>query len=367
MDIHRLLNTPPRRRLPSEILETPPPAPIPLSQLSTQSWDSQNGPRPPTPFSQLTTQSWDSQNGPRPSPSPLPSPSPPRTPKNPRAAELTRSDRIRIKTALDFGHKPKEIIAKYPYTLRQIQWAKEHRVTPQKHRTGRHNPKIDTPKRRELENWFLQSPSRRYIPFRNIPEFFPPSLGLQDCREYAVRTAFKLVGYGRRVAIKKGFSEDLDVMRERVDFAEEAITWTPERLFNQIFSDEVWAMGGAHTRQYVTVKEDGSDRFDPACVQHKYRKLPSWMFHGTIVMGGKGPAVFWEKEWGSIDSFKYDAVILNNIQAFLNANPDKDFIWMQDNAPSHRSYETQENLAKRRIPFIKFPRYSPDLNLIVHV
>ena len=156
-------------------------------------------------------------------------------------------------------------------------------------------------------------------------------------------------------------------MRERVDFAEEAITWTPERLFNQIFSDEVWAMGGAHTRQYVTVKEDGSDRFDPACVQHKYRKLPSWMFHGTIVMGGKGPAVFWEKEWGSIDSFKYDAVILNNIQAFLNANPDKDFIWMQDNAPSHRSYETQENLAKRRIPFIKFPRYSPDLNLIEHV
>ena len=68
MDIHRLLNTPPRRRLPSEILETPspppPPLPIPLSQLSTQSWDSQNGPRP---LSQLSTQSWDSRNGPRPS------------------------------------------------------------------------------------------------------------------------------------------------------------------------------------------------------------------------------------------------------------------------------------------------------------
>jgi hypothetical protein len=232
MDIHRLLNTPPRRRLPSEILETPPPAPIPLSQLSTQSWDSQNGPRPPTPFSQLTTQSWDSQNGPRPSPSPLPSPSPPRTPKNPRAAELTRSDRIRIKTALDFGHKPKEIIAKYPYTLRQIQWAKEHRVTPQKQRTGRHKPKIETPKRKELETWFLQSPSRRYIPFRSIPAFLPPSLGLQDCQEQAIRTAFKLVGYGRRVARKKGFSEDPGVMRERVDFAEEAITWTPERLFD---------------------------------------------------------------------------------------------------------------------------------------
>jgi hypothetical protein len=50
-----------------------------------------------------------------------PAPSPPRTPKNPRAADLTRSDRIRIKTALDFRHNPKEIAAKYPYTLRQIQ------------------------------------------------------------------------------------------------------------------------------------------------------------------------------------------------------------------------------------------------------
>jgi hypothetical protein len=36
-------------------------------------------------------------------------------------------------------------------------------------------------------------------------------------------------------------------MQERVDFAKEGLTWTPERLFYQIFSDEVWAMGGAYT------------------------------------------------------------------------------------------------------------------------
>jgi hypothetical protein len=114
MDIHRLLNTPPRRRLPSEILETPPPPPpIPLSQLSTQLWDSQNGPRP---LSQLSTQSWDSQNGPRPplcessftsasSQSDLP-----QTPKKgPYAPTLTRTDRIRIKTAFDFNISPEEI------------------------------------------------------------------------------------------------------------------------------------------------------------------------------------------------------------------------------------------------------------------
>ena len=40
---------------------------------------------------------------------------------------------------------------------------------------------------------------------------------------------------------------------------------------------------------------------------------------------------------------------------------------MQDNAPSHRSYETRVNLHLRQIPYIKFPPYSPDLNLIEHV
>ena len=68
-----------------------------------------------------------------------------------------------------------------------------------------------------------------------------------------------------------------------------------------------------------------------------------------------------------MDSYKYDAIILNNVESFFDANPDKPFVWMQDNASCHRSKETQENLRIRRIPYIKWPRYSPDLNLIEHV
>ena len=85
-------------------------------------------------------------------------------------------------------------------------------------------------------------------------------------------------------------------MAKRLAFAKEGITWTPERLFHQIFSNEVWASRGAHTQSFVTVKEDSSDRLNLECVQHKYCKLLAWMFHGTIVMGGKGLATFWEKE-----------------------------------------------------------------------
>jgi hypothetical protein len=221
MDVRRLLNTPPRtRRLPSEILETPSPPlipPLPLSQLSTQSWDSRNGPRPPCESLTISSQNDISL---------------PQTPQKQRATPTTRSDRIRIKTALDFNISPERIYKKYGYTISQILRARNSRLTPQyKAHCGR-KPKINTPTRHRLEKWLLESPSRRHVAFKHIRELTPLELGLQDCGEEAIRTAFKLVGYGRQVAIKKGFSNDPEVIQERVDFAEEGLTWTPDRLFH---------------------------------------------------------------------------------------------------------------------------------------
>lgn len=66
----------------------------------------------------------------------------PQTPPARRYDPLTtRSDRIRIKTALLLGHRPTEIQSKLGYTLRQIQHAKDNRNTPQKHQRGSHKPK----------------------------------------------------------------------------------------------------------------------------------------------------------------------------------------------------------------------------------
>jgi hypothetical protein len=270
MDLQQLLNTPQRPRLPFEIPETP----LPLSQLSTQSWDSQNRPRHSSyeliipsqsdlntpsrrrqpseiPLSQQSTQSWDSQNGPRPSSeSSLALKSSqsnlPQTPQKQYPPATTRSDRIRIKTALDFNIPHDEIRKKYGFTEKQIQLAKQ-KLTPQKKGKCGRKPKITTPTRHRLEQWLLESDSHRHVAFRHILELAPPELCVQDCGEQAMRTAFKLVGYGRRVVKKNGFSDDPEVMAERVAFAQEGLIWTPERLFLQIFSDEVWVMGGAHT------------------------------------------------------------------------------------------------------------------------
>ena len=93
------------------------------------------------------------------------------------------------------------------------------------------------------------------------------------------------------------------------------------------------------------------------------------MFYGTICDGKKGPVTFWEKEWGSMDSRKYNEVILSQIQAWFEAERARGvrLVWQHDRASCHRSFETQDNLYRRNLLTIDWPPYSPDLNLIEHV
>jgi hypothetical protein len=284
------------------------------------------------------------------------------TPLGTPRQQTTRDQRIQIQTALLFKVPWEEIREKLHVTDHQIRYARKHRLTPQKDR--RHiRPKLHTPQKRVLEQFFLESPSHRHIPFQQIPNLLPEL----NAKEDAIHTAARELGYCRRKAHKKGFSDDPRVWAQRVAFAQEGITWDRERLQRQMFSDEVWAFGGAHTESWVTVKEDGSDRYWPENLQHKYSKAPAWMFHGTIVDGKKGPAVFWEKEWGTVNSERYNTYILSGIQAFIRQHPLEGYIFMHDGAGPHRSIETKFNLFQREIRNIQFPPYSPDLNLIEHV
>lgn len=276
----------------------------------------------------------------------------------------SRDDRIAIRTALLFKIPPIRIMEVLGVTYYQIQYAKYHPLTPQHNKRGR-RPLLKTPQRKQLETWLLASPSHCRIRYAHIPKRAPELDFLDGVKEEAIHTVFDTLGYCRRISKRKGFSDDPLVMQERVVFAREGLSWTKERVLQQIFYDEVWAMGSTYTIQYVTCKKDGSDRYNVDTTQHKYSKALAWMFYGTIVGGKKGLALFWEKEWGNMKSSLYDIHILSQIHAFMDANPS--LIFIQDNASCHRSRETARNLQRRGITYIKWPRYSPDLNLIEHV
>ena len=101
----------------------------------------------------------------------------PQTPRKQYALPTTRSDRIRIKTALDFNILIEQIQAKYGYTEKQIRLAKQA-LTPRKQGRCGYRPKITTPKRQRLEQWLLASPSCRHIAFRHVVDITPLGLGL---------------------------------------------------------------------------------------------------------------------------------------------------------------------------------------------
>src|SRR5947209_8249890 len=151
------------------------------------------------------------------------------------APATSRDDRIAIRTALKFKIPHSKIREVLGVTESQIEYARDHRVTPQKFKAGR-KPLLSTPQRNQLKLWLLESPSHRRIKYQTIPKHIPE---FSRVREQAIRTAFDLLGYCRRASKKKGFLEEPDVLEERVTFAQEGITWTRERVENQIFSDEI--------------------------------------------------------------------------------------------------------------------------------
>jgi len=52
------------------------------------------------------------------------------------------------------------------------------------------------------------------------------------------------------------------------------------------------------------------------------------MFHGTIVDRRKGPYVFWEKEWATINSTRYDEYIFEPIHRFFQEHVFDGYLFM---------------------------------------
>ena len=164
-----------------------------------------------------------------------PDPRSPRTPcptRRLRACKTTRTDRIRIKAALNWA-TPRTVQRKYAdeygYTLRQIRLAQQGSITPKRKKCGR-KALIPIEKAREMKAWLLSDPSHRHVSFHHLSAF-APELGLYGYGYEAIRTAFLKVGYGRRVAKRKGFSNDPAVMAYRLEFARDGLSWTRERLY----------------------------------------------------------------------------------------------------------------------------------------
>ncbi|RKF55771.1 hypothetical protein GcC1_201034, partial [Golovinomyces cichoracearum] len=110
-------------------------------------------------------------------------------------------------------------------------------------------PKIPDQKARQMVTWLLSDPANRRVKLSNIPSV-APELELRNHGKTATQTAFSSQGYGRRTSKKNTFSNPHAHRQMRLEFARWGRTWSRERLYQQVFSDEVWAHGGANGRNF---------------------------------------------------------------------------------------------------------------------
>ena len=95
------------------------------------------------------------------------------------------------------------------------------------------------------------------------------------------------------------------------------------------------------------------------------------MFWGCFHADIKGPYLFWEKEWGSINQFSYQEHIVPLIDGWSRIQSDAfgepELLFMQNNAPGHAAHTTIAELLERGVRLIEWPACSPDLNPIESV
>lgn len=268
----------------------------------------------------------------------------------------TRDQRIAILTLRNAAHyKLKDIADTLKLSLRQVQYAcSQPNLTPVK-RSGR-PPKLSPEQIIELIAYVTHTKDTRRIPINKLPE----KLGWTGIGIQAIKTALKNAGYRRYVALRKPPISER-TRKRRLAWAEEHLSWSREQWADVLWSDETWVTAGRHRKTWVTRKQN--EALDPTCILERVQRKSGWMFWGCFSgRAGKGPGLFWEKDWGSINGETYCQHTVPIIDGWLRMHPGH--VFMQDNAPGHASKDTLEEFTDRHIIVITWPPFSPDLNPI---
>lgn len=275
--------------------------------------------------------------------------------------QLTTEQRQRIRTLhFDARMTNGEIASITGATPDQIRYTIRAESAAVAHRSGR--PRVLTPEQEaELVEFVCASRKNRRMTFLQLSlVLFAGIFGV-----WAIKHALYRLGFRRRVARRKPpITEENRV--KRLNWALEHVNWTPEQWAKILWTDETWIVGGPHRKQYVTRRE--GEEWDDTCIVERHIKKPGWMFWGCFSGAtGKGPGVFWEKDWGTINQESYRQHTVPVIDGWIRLcreEQGEELVLMQDGAPGHAAATTRRELRDRGVTVILWPPYSPDLNPI---
>ena len=276
-----------------------------------------------------------------------------------RRPHLTPEDRKRVRTLyIDAGLSVGQICRQTGYSKRQVNYALFTPIGPRQRKGPR--PALGPLEETELIQFIELDRENRLLPWSQVSKrVFEGAYGIT-----AIRNAFRRLGYSRYKARAKPplTPEHMEI---RLRWAEEHVNWTLEQWYSVLWSDETWVTYGTHRKQWVTRLPE--EEFHKDCVVDHEQRKAGWMFWGCFSGAtGKGPGIFWEKDWGSIKSATYCQRIIPIIEGWIRLceREGTQLIFMQDNAPGHKAKDTMAEFEERGIHVISWPAFSPDLNPI---
>lgn len=254
------------------------------------------------------------------------------------------------------GYTYEKIALHLKITQRAVQYTcKKGEATPQHKRTGR-PPKLSKEEVDTLVEFVTSSRKTRRMSYLQLAEALWPE---GEVGADSVKYALHKRGYRRRVALRKPPLQQRH-RTARLEWAQEHLHWTEEQWRKILWSDETWVKAGTHRKILITRRP--GEELDETCLVERIQRQAGWMFWACFHSNIKGPSIFWEKDWGTINQESYCAHTVPVVHGWIRMNPS--LLFMQDNAPGHSAGRTKTELEERGVSVVYWPSLSPDLNPI---
>lgn len=168
------------------------------------------------------------------------------------------------------------------------------------------------------------------------------------------------VGY-KRCVCKKKIRIRVENRIKRVRWCMDRWNWTvAEHWKAVIFSDESQIVIGNDQRIYIWRKSD--EAWLPDCISPGVNKKLSVMIWGSMTFNGVGTLC---RVNGTINSEKYIQILDEHLWPVIARHfPNDRYLFMDDNAPVHRSRVTNAYKTENDLHSLEWPAQSPDLNPI---
>ncbi|KAF4461991.1 transposable element tc1 transposase [Fusarium albosuccineum] len=278
--------------------------------------------------------------------------------------DLSRDDRVGLQKMKEWtGWGTSKIADTVPFTYRQVQYALESPLTPQKSKKKPSSHRLKQRQLLALHNFIQEDPRHRDISWQDYRTVVP---GFVDVGITAIKSGMDALGYIRRQPGKRPRTSP-EIRRARVQMSKAILARWPDIddwiNGNIIWSDKKTFYATNQGIRRTTIHQTKDIRL----FRRERLKGHSVNHWGSFSGRWKGPNYVFPPNMTN-NARTYSVGPLRRANSFLwqlrQLSSCRDIVFMQDNSSVHTSAFVQGWISALGIPLLMWAAWSPDLNPI---